>query len=701
LNRKAASSLLLAILLAGFICSIFSGAFEAALGDNSNGDGTLISTLHNLSLINWTLPAPGTWGSANSSLGYTASVVDQLAAEIQMGVTTTAAVSSIIDNSACPSAIIYWYSIYGIKLGIPYNQTSIEWALDSLPEIANGIPLSPGAANYFLLHDQYLLYVYYWANYYSYDQTKWNMATAYTNFKAASYGSQDGYYGELYIYGDGTHENYGSRYYDEWAETMQCFLMFYQMSNNTNIDALNQASAAWNFLNSPGLYWNPGGANSYNQFEWNTGSSGYYQYRPYWNDFECSAGFFLQIVLELQSYLGSNFPYVNRLTQDTETRYLSSGWTSYQWMYAGTSTVDHTVVHAYASTDQYRMEATLGAWEALYGGWSNLTTTDRATIDNMLLGNGSANYLYPAWEYLTQSSLYDSSSGMFKFYSTDTTGNTLGSYYAYVLMMMQGTVPITATLAVPLQESSYESCSSMMDPQILSINFNTNTLTLGVLSSGVVTFLYGSTPFNYTLSGGVHNLQFSSDWNSIISDTVNNLPQRNYFPSSTRITVTKVTLQQSSVQSGFSLPVSVTVQNNENASELANVQLFANSISIFNGTLNLSSLSSGITACTVNTSSLPIGNYSITASVTPLDEPNAMSNSLFGGVVGLTYVGDLNGDFNVNFNDVTTFVSDYLAYLSTGNYNPAIDYNHNGTINFNDVKLFVSAYIAYYSNVGN
>jgi len=95
LNRKAASSLLLAILLAGFICSIFSGAFEAALGDNSNGDGTLISTLHNLSLINWTLPAPGTWGSANSSLGYTASVVDQLAAEIQMGVTTTAAVSSI------------------------------------------------------------------------------------------------------------------------------------------------------------------------------------------------------------------------------------------------------------------------------------------------------------------------------------------------------------------------------------------------------------------------------------------------------------------------------------------------------------------------------------------------------------------------------------------------------------------------------
>jgi hypothetical protein len=109
-------------------------------------------------------------------------------------------------------------------------------------------------------------------------------------------------------------------------------------------------------------------------------------------------------------------------------------------------------------------------------------------------------------------------------------------------------------------------------------------------------------------------------------------------------------------------------------------------------------LSSGSLNCLVYTSNLGIGNYTFTASVTPSNEPWATPNTLPSGVVGITYLGDLNGDFQVNFNDVITFVSKYIAYNTNGIYNPAIDYNHDGTINFNDIVLFVSYYTAYHNS---
>ena len=46
---------------------------------------------------------------------------------------------------------------------------------------------------------------------------------------------------------------------------------------------------------------------------------------------------------------------------------------------------------------------------------------------------------------------------------------------------------------------------------------------------------------------------------------------------------------QSFVESGFVVPINVTVQNKEDFSELAIVELFANSTSIYKGTLNLNS----------------------------------------------------------------------------------------------------------------
>src|SRR5208282_3799987 len=164
------------------------------------------------------------------------------------------------------------------------------------------------------------------------------------------------------------------------------------------------------------------------------------------------------------------------------------------------------------------------------------------------------------------------------------------------------------------------------------------------------------------------------------------------------VSITNVMLQQSFVEQGFTLPVTVTIQNSGSVSEVANVQLFPNSTSIFNGTLSLGSLASGTLTCPVDTDGLSIGKYTITASAVSSSEPNVTPSTMSGGTFGVTYLGDLNGDFQVNFQDMLIFVAEYTAYFTDGTYFPAIDYSHEGTINFNDITLFEGYYFAYWSS---
>ena len=291
--------------------------------------------------------------------------------------------------------------------------------------------------------------------------------------------------------------------------------MFHNILSNGHYRRIKPSKLAWN-------YWNT--------VDWNTG--GYYQYRPNWNDFEVEAPFFIQDALMIQNYANSSLSNINRLVKDTETRYLASGWTSPQWMYSGSKTVDHTAVHAYSSNSEHRLPGTLGAWVTLYGEWSNLTSSDQSMIRTMILGNGTGNYAYPAWQYLMKSSLYDSTTNMFKPFSDSTVGTPVGTSMAIEIMLLNGIVPQTATLAIPLSEWTYESSSNIINPQLLSINFNLNQLTIAISSPGTVTFAYGSTPFTYTFaSSGVYTLQFSSDWNSVTGFTVSNFPNTpmNYF----------------------------------------------------------------------------------------------------------------------------------------------------------------------------
>jgi hypothetical protein len=61
-------------------------------------------------------------------------------------------------------------------------------------------------------------------------------------------------------------------------------------------------------------------------------------------------------------------------------------------------------------------------------------------------------------------------------------------------------------------------------------------------------------------------------------------------------------------------------------------------------------------------------------------------------------LADVNGDGVVDFNDISAFVTMYIAYYANHVYSPQIDYLHTGTINFNDISLFVTYYIECWSS---
>jgi hypothetical protein len=131
--------------------------------------------------------------------------------------------------------------------------------------------------------------------------------------------------------------------------------------------------------------------------------------------------------------------------------------------------------------------------------------------------------------------------------------------------------------------------------------------------------------------------------------------------------------------------------------ETAIIQVTENSTLVFNTTATLNAQQTLTIPCNFNADLLAIGNYTDTVTVTTTSQTGELCTSTSTGRLGVTYLGDLKGDFSVTYADLTTFVSDFIVFYDTPSfYMAAADYNHDGQINFSDLVLFVSAYCQYY-----
>lgn len=378
------------------------------------------------------------------------------------------------------------------KYGID-NRTMIQWALDNATVMSNGLPccVAISGTQQYELEWRELLYGYWYAIQYNYDLSKWNITTAYTNFRDAWANTGHGF---LYVYADDTVYNLG-RYYDEEAETIAVFLQFYDFNVTS---ALADAQTEWTRVNqlvSSGGWWNP--------------SPGFYQYRPTWDAYECEAGGFLEIAAWLE-YENSSISYASNIITDLQNRFLVETWLSPQW--TTTSTPGYVVIHSNPTNPEERLVNTVMAWSAMYGVFGFFNSSSQQDMTNMLAGYGSYS---PAWdEYLVNSTLYYSSSNQFSA-TSDTGPNNLATAQTTALLFLFGIVPINATLAVPIQEIHYEYQYNMLDNDAFSIDMNARTITLGIASPGTMEFIYNTTVYHTFTSSGMYNVTFNADWSNI------------------------------------------------------------------------------------------------------------------------------------------------------------------------------------------
>jgi len=54
--------------------------------------------------------------------------------------------------------------------------------------------------------------------------------------------------------------------------------------------------------------------------------------------------------------------------------------------------------------------------------------------------------------------------------------------------------------------------------------------------------------------------------------------------------------------------------------------------------------------------------------------------------------GDLNGDLQVNYNDLVIFAMAYRATPGSANWNPVCDLNGDGSVGYNDLVIFAMHY---------
>ncbi|MCW4000741.1 MAG: hypothetical protein NWE93_10920 [Candidatus Bathyarchaeota archaeon] len=417
---------------------------------------------------------------------------------LALGQTTVSQLQEAVDSinvtsASSAEAVFYWYFQLS-KLGVGINSTTIKAALDAMPMLPSvgGLPNNyqrSGTAS-FLINNRFNLYAYQWAAQLDYQTAKWNLTQAYSVFNStvSSYGKPLLCVGSD---GKGWGIDYGPRYYDECAQTIDMYLTFYLMGIP---DGAKQAQYWWNWENQ----------NLWTTTTWQS----YYKYALKNSEFECEAGSFDMLIWKIYAYNQATANVTNLFT-DMETRALSQNWSSPQW-------ADYVVVHS-SNNRQQRLENTIVSWAAIMGLYGSMNSTMQGQVQMLLNGTATDE---PAWSLTLKSKLYDNATGMFKMRSDWAGPANEATADAAVLLMLLSTVPVTGSLAVPVQDCMYQDLNSIIDGALFSMDLNNRTVSINVADPGTFLSMFGTNIFQYSIeSPGLWQLSFDSDWNSLTAIT--------------------------------------------------------------------------------------------------------------------------------------------------------------------------------------
>ncbi len=164
------------------------------------------------------------------------------------------------------------------------------------------------------------------------------------------------------------------------------------------------------------------------------------------------------------------------------------------------------------------------------------------------------------------------------------------------------------------------------------------------------------------------------------------------------IAITNISTSKTIVEQGYFVFINITVENQGSYTETVNVTTYYDESPI--GTQTLITLTSGSSTTLTalwNITDIAKGNYTIKAHITPLPyETDTTDNTLIDGTVTVTWLGDLDGDYEVNEDDLWHFCAAFIAYWKTSVKDENCDFDADNDIDEDDLWTMCEAFIDYY-----
>jgi hypothetical protein len=488
LKTKPVIALVLAVLLGS---SFYAG--YGSFSVHAQSELTLAETINNVvsNIQDWSSPWTVLYGQIFSQTNQSIYDMAILQALNQSDYTDVIFIARFAEINGYTSAIINDSVISALQnipmcgsLPVTYNST----------EEVHGV-LGSTSFPAFCLYDRYMINAYRYAQ--EFGVSGWNITQAFLDFANAylkmPINSQNG---EMLWINPALNfsESYSSRYYDEYAETLDMFLLFAEAGVNATVSYNGQILSPINFADDMWLniqsLWN-GNFYNYNSAEGQL--------------IECEMGNFAQIITEYQNFRG-NITDFNRVIQDLEYTLLAENFSSPIWDTTG-------VVAHYQGADQLRLEETLGNIITLQMLYPYFNNAMQSNFQGML-ENG-------AWQGLINSSLYDN--GQFSLVN-NVPDNTEQAFFCddasslgAMTLFLDGIIPDTGYLAINASNEAYQDYRTCFPTSEWNFNYQNQIIRIPVIA-GNLSFIFGTQKATQNFpSNGVYNVQFSSDWNTIIS----------------------------------------------------------------------------------------------------------------------------------------------------------------------------------------
>ena len=153
------------------------------------------------------------------------------------------------------------------------------------------------------------------------------------------------------------------------------------------------------------------------------------------------------------------------------------------------------------------------------------------------------------------------------------------------------------------------------------------------------------------------------------------------------VAVTNVTSSRNIAHQGSTMvDIYVEVRNEGTFSETFSVATYYNSTLLGNQTVTLALSTNTILAFSWNTTEVSYGYYILSANASQVPgETDLTDNHFINGIVIVTVPGDIDGDFDVDLDDLYYILIAYGTGIGDPDYNPNADINGDGEINLYDL----------------